>query len=353
MRNCNQLSASQRGACGTNPTMESIVHICNGEKTTAALASVDLPGEIRTWEDALDQGPVLPVGDDAHYQARGEFWAGRGRGSAATIAQQLARNDQQIDQAASSDELILWFDHNLPDQIALVRLLSRLARSRSSAQLAIVSIDRHPDVSHFIALDQLNAEQLAQLWARRTPLSRDAIDEANAAWIAITSADPRALPLLMRRIKALPFLAGALERQLEELPDPTSGLTRTERELLAAMARGEGTLAGLVDAVRSIDPRYAVTALAASGVLAGLERIGYIVAAPNNNEAVRTEHPGMGAAAGDSKVRSISALGRQALSGTLDRVAQHGVDDWRGGVRLVGNGPVWRWDSRDRKLLER
>ena len=37
----------------------------------------------------------------------------------------------------------------------------------------------------------------------------------------------------------MPFLAGALERQLEEFPDPTSGLSRTERQVLAAVARGE------------------------------------------------------------------------------------------------------------------
>ena len=36
---------------------------------------------------------------------------------------------------------------------------------------------------------------------------------------------------------ALPFLAGAIERHLEEFPDPTSGLSRTERQVLAAIAR--------------------------------------------------------------------------------------------------------------------
>ena len=343
-----------------DPAMERIVHICNGHKATAALSRVDLPGEIRTWDDALDQGPVLAVGDDAYYRARGEFWATRGRGSAGDLAQNLANIDQQVDEASGADELILWFDHNLPDQLALVRLLSRLARNRPPRQLAIVSIDRHPEVANFIAIDQLNSQQLAQLWARRAPLSRDAIDEANAAWIAVTSADPRALPFLARRVKALPFLAGALERHLEELPDPTSGLTRTERELLAAIARGENMLPALVGAVRSIDlpphsllgsaahpgkagvidPRYAITKTATSGILAVLERIGFVTTAPSSSGS-------------DDERKTLSALGRQALSGTLDRIRHSGVDDWRGGVRLAGTGPVWRWDARDRKLLER
>ncbi len=311
--------------------MERIVHICNGDKATAALTRVDLPGEIRTWDDALEQGPLRAVDDDEHYRTRGTYWASRGRGSAADVAQQLANCDQQIDQAANADELVLWFDHNRPDQIALVRLLARLARHRWPRQVAMVSIDRHPAVPNFIAIDQLSAEQLAQLWARRTPLSRDAIDEANAAWIAVTAADPRALPFLARRVKALPFLAGALERQLEELPDPRSGLSRSERELLAAIARGETAIPALVDAVRSVDPRYAVTELSASGVITTLERIGYL------------SQGGTG----------LTDAGRQALAGSLDRVARHGIDDWCGGVRLLGTGPTWRWDSRERRLFER
>jgi hypothetical protein len=50
---------------------------------------------------------------------------------------------------------------------------------------------------------------------------------------------------------------------------------------------------------------------------------------------------------------AITALGRQALAGVLDRVAHAGIDTWRGGVHLTGKGPVWRWDSAARKLLEK
>jgi hypothetical protein len=50
---------------------------------------------------------------------------------------------------------------------------------------------------------------------------------------------------------------------------------------------------------------------------------------------------------------TITPLGRQALAGAIDRVHEVGIDDWRGGVRLQGRGPVWRWDSAQRKLAER
>jgi hypothetical protein len=310
--------------------MERIVHVCNGDSTADTLSLADLPGEIRVWADALDQGPLLPVSDEEHYRVRGELWAARGTPGG---AEQLAAWDRGVDEAAAAEELILWFEHDLFDQLALIRLLARLARRGLPQQLTIVSIDRHPEVPEFLGLGQLKPEQLAELWPRRTPLSRDAIDESITAWIAVTAADPRALPFLVRRIKAMPFLAGALERHLEEFPDPQSGLSRTERQLLAAVARGVTSTGELMRAVQSIDPRYPITDTLLASTLQTLGRCGFIEGAPGSP--------------------AVTSLGRQALAGAIDRVHEVGIDDWRGGVRLSGRGPVWRWDGAQRKLIER
>ena len=305
--------------------MERIVHLCNGDTTADTLSLADLPGEIRVWADALDQGPLLPVSDQEHWKQRAAFWASRG----VPDDGRLAAWDQGVDEAAKAEELILWFEHDLFDQLALIRLLSRLARRGLPQTLTIVSIDRHPDVPNFLGFGQLKPEQLAQLWPRRTPLSRDAIDEAITAWIAVTSADPRALPYLVRRVKAMPFLAGALERLLEEYPDPTSGMSRTERQVLAAIARGEGAKESLMIGSHAIDPRYPLTDTVLTATLNNLERCAFI------------------------EGTTVTPLGRQALAGAIDRVHETGIDEWRGGVHLTGKGPVWRWDSRERKLIER
>lgn len=321
--------------------MDSIVHVCNGDSTADSLSLADLPGEIRVWADALNQGPVLPLADDEYWKRRGAFWSTRGHANAEA---KLAGYDRGVDEAARAEELILWFEHDLFDQLALIRLLARLARRGLPQQLTIVSIDRHPEVPGFLGLGQLKPEQLAELWPRRTTLSRDAIDEAITAWIAVTSPDPRALPFLAKRIKAMPFLAGALERQLEEFPDPTSGLSRTERQVLAAVARGEATAGAIMKATHAIDPRDPITDGDVFWTLHGLGRCGFIDNAPEG-----TATP---AAIQAIDVR-VTARGREALAGAIDRVHEHGIDDWRGGVHLSGKGPVWRWDGAQRRLIEK
>lgn len=326
--------------------MERIVHICNGDSTADTLSLADLPGEIRVWADALDVGPVLPVSDAEHYQARSDFWAARapGHGGAAENMKKLTEYDRQFDEAAGAEELILWYEHDLFDQLALVRLLARLARRGLPQTLTIVSIDRHPEVPNFLGMGQLSEVQLAELWPRRTPLSRDAIDECVATWVALTANDPRALAFLVRRVKAMPFLAGAIDRHLEEFPDPTSGLSRTERQMLAAIARGDSSASALMKNSHAIDPRYPITDGLLFDTLKGFGAIGFIEGAPTGS---------MSANALTNVNVSITALGRQALAGAIDRVHECGIDTWRGGVHLHGRGPVWRWNSSERRLIEK
>lgn len=311
---------------------ERLVHVCNGDATADSLGLADLPGDIRVYADALDQGPLLPVGDDAFRAARAAFWAGRVGGTVDAHAAKLAAYDRALDDLAGVEEVVLWFEHDLFDQLALARILARLARRGLPPQLTIVSIDRHPEVPTFLGLGQLAPEQLAQLWPQRAPLSRDALDEAIATWIAVTAADPRALPFLARRVKALPFLGGAIERHLEEFPDPSSGLARSERQILAACARGEASIAALVQQAAAGDPRYPLTDVLARHVLATFAAQGLVE---------RADAP------------TITAAGRAVLAGATDRARELGLATWRGGVEFAGTGACWRWASGERRLVEK
>jgi hypothetical protein len=306
----------------------SIVHVVNGDSTAMTLGEAELPGEITVWADALDQGPVLPLPDEEYRLARAAWWAEHG---APATADKLAGWDRAFDDAAqSAEELVLWYEHDLFDQLALVRLLARLGKRPPKAQVTIVSIDRHDDVADFRGLGQLEAYQLAALWPRRTPVAREAIDEAAAAWLALTAPEPRGVASLAKRIRVLPFLGPALERHLEELPDSATGLSRTEAQIVRAVEHGVTAPKALFAAMPAGE-RYYLTDTALRDHLATLAQVGVI---ERQGDAL-----------------APTPLAKEILAGKTDRVAFAGVDTWRGGVHLEGKGPLWRFDLASRRVV--
>ena len=106
---------------------------------------------------------------------------------------------------------MLWFEADLTCQLALLHHL--------------VLIDASAVVTQEPVAQQ---KEFASLFAGRRRYERA---EAAAAWAAVSSPDPRALESLV--LSGLPPQMGpALLRQIEELPEIGSGLSRTERQIL-------------------------------------------------------------------------------------------------------------------------
>jgi hypothetical protein len=97
-------------------------------------------------------------------------------------------------------------------------------------------------------------------------------------------------------------------------------------------------------ASHAIDPRYPITDSLLLETLARFGACGFIEGAPAATAKVD--------ALAAVNV-TVTALGRQALAGAIDRVHEVGIDEWRGGVHLTGKGPVWRWHSAERRLIEK
>jgi hypothetical protein len=93
-----------------------------------------------------------------------------------------------------------------------------------------------------------------------SPVKQLPIDEtqyctARAAWNAFTSPDPTDIErFIATDTSALPFIAAALRRHLEQFPSADNGLSRTERQALSVL-RDQGSLSGprLFVAVRDLE----------------------------------------------------------------------------------------------------
>ena len=162
-------------------------------------------------------------------------------GPPAALLSSLERRDRQLLEALRDElEVVLWFEHDLYDQLQLLDVLA-LAHTVDAAPELIV-IGSFPGKPSFAGLGELTASELETLWPSRRRAAPAVLEQATSAWAALQAPEPTALAeWATRECAELPFLAAALRRLLEELPAPADGLSGTERRALEVVAAGAHT----------------------------------------------------------------------------------------------------------------
>jgi hypothetical protein len=330
------------GSAAPTVASGSIVHLRCGDDILGKLAAAGLPGQFRRWADALCQGPT-PAGLSYHewLAVRARFLANAYGLTLDAAATHLASDDANLEPCREADEVVLWLEHDLYDQIVLVHLLQRLARMGVARErLRLICVGAHPAVPRFIGLGQLDAEQLAALFPKRRVVRAAQIQLAQAAWAAWTAPDPASLlALLDQDTSALPFLAPGLRRHLQDFPDRRSGLALTERLALEAVRGGAGTGA---DIFRAVQAREKAPWMGDTMLYSVLRRLGS--GATPLLAAADDAGPLEGVKLGRRRL-GITGDGERVLAGEADWVALAGIDRWLAGVHLAGHGPVWRRDE--------
>jgi hypothetical protein len=236
------------------------------------------------------------------------------------------------------DEVVLWFEHDLFDQLILIRLLDWFGRRDSGAtRLSLICIGEYPGMPGFRGLGELSAAQLGPLLDTRQEVTAGQIELAQTAWEAFTGSDPTMVEqLLTRDTTALPFLEGALRRALEEFPSTYNGLSRSEEQAVRAAADlGAVPAARLFPVVQEMEERPFMGDSSFWRILKGL--------AAEPNPLLHAE------GAGGPFVRyaiRVTSLGREVLAGKEDQIRLRGIDRWIGGVHLQGSESGWRWNGR-------
>lgn len=307
-----------------------MLHITNGDCAAEGLRRAGLPGTVVISADALHEGPAPPVEGDDWHSLRASYLASRGHDGEERIRLRLAEWDKAADAGMDQDEVVLWFEHDLFDQLLLIRLLDRIASWPRRPLITLVSTDRY--------LGQLSPAELAGLFPMRREVTKDQLALGQTAWGAFRSADPSDLEVVLSvDTSALPFLAGALRRHLEEFPSTREGLSRTERDILTILMRGPRSPRDLFPAQQVFESR----------IFMGDSTFGWILDELAGSTpaliVMRGASPGAGVAA-------ITSFGRDVLDGRADRVATCGIDRWLGGVHVAGPAP-WRWDRSARRVV--
>ena len=350
------------------------LHITNGDHAGDQLRTF-VDGPVALACDVLHEGPCPPADGDAWHELRGRFLAGPGH-TAGDVKAKLAADDRAIaDACRRGDRIVLWFEHDLFDQLALIRTLDLLVRlepdttdthadaataavvsglSRTLPRVSLICIDRFPGVARFVGLGQLTGAQLATLNGTGASVTRGHYTLAVDAWRAFRSPDPRDLVQIADALSAarlpvseggpaLPFLGDALRRFLAEYPSVENGLSRTEELALRALADAPSTAGALFGAAQSIEARPFMGDSTFFGIL---ERLAS-ARVPLVSVGTAPDEPAF-----VTREIAITDAGRDVLARRADHVRLNGIDVWRGGVHLTGSDrSPWRWDARHETLV--
>jgi len=321
------------------------LNITNGDSAVGTLSEAGIAGKIIAWRDVLHEGPVdssLPL--DALSKQRARFISERGWGDFAHVSGDFAERDRVIQHLDYFGEVVLWFEDDLYDQLQMIQLLDFFSRgSPRRKKLALILVDGY--------IPPLSASRLKQLDDARAPVTSEQFALAQRAWMAFGSDDPSGISrLLDENTSALPHLAAALRRHLEEFPSTANGLSRSEREALTAIAEGHTTP---VAAFLEVGGKQESIFLGDIIFYSYLERLsetknplvtwsdGSAVVSPtaeNSREFVKRE-------------LTVTPLGREVLAGRKDWMGISTRSRWLGGAEIKPGGKGWRWDSAQDVLV--
>jgi hypothetical protein len=323
----------------------SFLHVANGSSVTMTLAQSGIPGVTSIWADPLHDGPVPGgIDDDALLEVRTREHAQSP--AAADPENDMRRWRQVIAEHEAYDELVLWFEHDLFDQLNLIQLLPFVrAHVPAAKTVSLICIGSFPGRANFRGLGELQPGELASLFPTRTPVTPAQSDLAERAWHAFRQPTPEALDALVGEAEgrpeglqphsqALPFLARALRRFLEEYPWTRDGLSRTERRLMTLAADGRADWPASFPRMQEGEDAYYITDTAYAELAEALSA----TAPPLLSRSIQSP--------------ALTPEGRAVLDGRSDRVRVCGIDRWLGGVHLQGRAVPWRWDGEQGRIVQ-
>ena len=320
------------------------LNITNGDSAAGTLSEAGIEGKIISWRDVLHEGPVdssLSLEELSKQRAR--FIAERRWDDFAHVSGDFAERDRVIQHLDYFDEIVLWFEDDLYDQLQLIQLLDFLGSpTRKKKTLSLIQVDGY--------IPPLSAAKLKELDEKRSRVTAEQLDLARRAWGAFGSDDPATIETLLdEKTSALPYLASALSRHLEEFPAVGTGLSRSEREALTAIDQGHKTpVAAFLEVAKKQESIF----------LGDIVFYSYLERLSGNKNALVTWTDGT-AVVSPSSERSrefvdgelkLTPLGREVLAGRRDWQTINTESRWLGGVEIRPGGTGWRWDPSQRAL---
>jgi len=330
-----------------------MLHITSEQSVAKQIAESAIPGKAIAWIDVLYDGPVPAVLDLNQFsQVRTHYFTNYQPLISENLPDLIKQRNQLIGHFQQFKEIILWFGHNLSEQLHLLQLLHWLAaQDLSKTTVSMISVDRYLGKFPFYGYQALDALQLANLFGLQQEVTMSQWRVAIKAWQAFISPDPRQLVNLYQNdTSALPFLKGGLRRLFEQYPLNQNGTCRTEQEILKVLGNHSKSPWAIFEEVQQREtPRFMHAWLF-------WNYLNNLIDSAEPLLMVADEKPFLSPlCTPDSQdfhnmTIHITKAGRLVLYHHEDWLHMNGIDRWVGGVHLTRDN-IWRWNASRKQLI--
>ncbi len=319
--------------------MKSILNIINGDSAINVMQQADIPGEYLPWRDVLHEGPVPKnLTLEKLSEIRAEYITSQGWGEVNQVKKSFKQRDLTLKSFDDYDEVVLWFEHDLYDQLQLLQILDWFSQHNTlDNRLSVICTDNY--------LGLLNIDQVKNLQKEKRKVTDDQLVLARYAWAAFRDDSPQNWGVLLGfDTSSLPFLDGAVLRMLQEYPSTQNGLSLTAQKALEIIYQGESSAGKVFAKYQQTEQRRFLGDSSFWNILNDLLEAKTPLLSLSKDTILETPIT-------PEQKLSITNEGKAVLANEIDWLEIKQIDRWIGGVHLSSTN-IWRWDEESRTLIK-
>ncbi len=306
--------------------MKNTLNIVNGDACINMMKRAKIEGDFLPWGDFLHEGPVpanLSIKELSKIRAL--FISDYGMGNFKDIHKDFLERDHKLSTYKLYKKVVLWFEHDLYDQLQLIQLLSWFSKQDlKKTNLTLICTNNY--------LGESSVQQIKKLLDYERPILTEHLELAQRAWSAFTHETPTQWANLVNEPTALlPFLKGAIYRMLEEYPSTKHGLSRTAYQALLIISNGIDNPVDIFVKYQTFEERKFMGNTIFWKILKELE----------NAKVIETNEEKL----------IITSLGKKLLNGNENWLNIKPIQRSIGGVNLNEEN-LWCWDMENKSIKE-
>ena len=312
----------------TGVHMFKILNIVNGDVATRMMKKANIHGDFLPWRDFLHEGPV-----PKHFsisklsKLRVNFIHEQGFGSIEKLEEEFNSRDDKLKSYHKYNKIILWFEHDLYDQLQLIQVLAWFHKNnKEKITITFICTDSY--------LGECSTQEIPKLLRYEHPITTAHLELATRAWSAFIEPTPLLwFKLFQEKMTLLPFLKDSVKRLLEEYPNTRNGLSRSAHQALLVISRGVENPKEIFEQCQKYEKQKFMGNIIFWKILDELIK----------HELVLSKENG--------RTLQITILGQKVLNGEINWLYIKPIERWIGGVNLTKDN-LWCWDIKKKTIKQ-